>query len=324
VRILTGDIGGTKSELVLYEGEPGDWREARSERLASPDFDGIESLLERFAAGAVDAAGFALAGPVHDGRCRLVNVDWAEIDARAIERALGVPVALANDFAVNAHGIDELDANDLVVLQEGVVEPDGPIGLFGAGTGLGHALAVRTDRGLRVIASEGGHSDFAPHDETEVALWRFLRARHGEHVAVERAVSGPGLCEIHAFVVAEGLASSSAEVTAAMAKGNAAAVITEHANDDEACARALAMFLVLYGAEAGNFALKALPTAGLYIAGGIAPRLIERMRGGAFMDAFLAKGRMRATLQRIRVRVVMQPRLGLLGARALAVALVRR
>lgn len=322
MRVLAGDIGGTKSELVVYEGEHGAWQQTRCERMASPAFDSIEALLRQFAPGPIDAAAFAVAGPVHAQRCRLVNVAWAEIDARTMQAVLGAPVVLANDFEANAHGLDALPFDALIVLQQGVVDPNGPIGLIGAGTGLGHALAVRTDRALQVIASEGGHSDFAPHDETEVALWRFLRVRHGEHVAVERAVSGPGLVEIHAFVIAEGLASSSPETVTAMQNGDAAAAIATHARTDPACARALSMFLALYGAEAGNFALKGLPTGGLFIAGGIAPRLIDRMRDGSFMQAFLAKGRMRATLERIRVSVVMEPRVGLLGARALAAGLV--
>lgn len=325
MRILAGDIGGTKSELALYEGEPGGrWDERARTWLASAEHRSVPELVRAFLgpdADRFDAAGFAVAGPVHGGRCRITNLGW-ELDERELTRSLGAPVGLMNDFAASALGIGALAMTDLVVLQEGEVAGDGPIALIGAGTGLGHAIAVPTRDGLRVLPGEGGHSDFAPHDDTEDALWRFMRAQHGDPVSIERAVSGPGILTLWKFVVAARLAPEGDETRAETAVDDPAAVITRHALDgsDAACAKALSMFLSLYGSEAGNFALKVLPTGGLYVTGGIAPRIRDRLRnGGEFMRAFLAKDRMGDTLARVRVSIVLNTHLGLLGARALAV-----
>lgn len=329
VRVLVGDLGGSKSELVVYErvgSKP--WNEIETGRLASKDHAGPTEVIRAFLGKKVarfDAVGLAVAGPVHDTRCRFTNLDW-EIDARALGEELGAPVAMVNDFVANAHGLAELAPADLVVLQAGSVDPDGPIGLIGAGTGLGHAVAIRDADRLRVLPSQGAYADFAPRDDTELGFWRFLRARHGMPVACERAVSGSGLTALWEFVVEHGLATARADLRVQMANADPASVVMRHALDgsDPACERALSMFLSLYGSVAGNFALEVLPTGGLYVAGGIAPRMVDAMRRGEFMQAFLAKDRCRELLAQIPVSLVLEPRVGLLGARALAAATAAR
>jgi glucokinase len=209
---------------------------------------------------------------------------------------------------------------DVVVLAKGEPDREGPLAVIGAGTGLGEASALETADGLRVLPSEGGHCDFAPRNDLEIELFRFLLERHSRRVSVERAVSGPGLVAIYDFVVSRALASSNPATVAELRTGDPGEVIGRLGSSgaDLACARALDLFVSLYGSEAGNLALKVLPTRGLYIGGGIARKLVERMRRGDFMQALVAKGRMTDVLQRIPVSVITTPEVALIGARAVA------
>jgi glucokinase len=272
----------------------------------------------------VDAAGFAVAGPVKNGHCKTTNLPW-EIAQTGLATALEADVALLNDLAACVVGIGELSKEDLVWLAEHKRDPLGPIAALGAGTGLGEAVGVPTSGGLVPLASEGGHADFAARTETEIDLLRFLQTRHGGHVSSERALSGPGLVSIYQFVVARGLAPASPSIEAEMRAGDAAAIIGTRGGPggDPACARALSIFVALYGAEAGNLALKVLPTGGLFLVGGMAPKLIERLRGGDFMQAMLDKGRMSGLLAEIPVAVVTSPHVALFGARAQASVLYK-
>lgn len=318
--LLAGDIGGTKTEFALYEQGQGSCELVAGARYASRDYASFDQVLRAFLQGrTIDAAGLAVAGPVIAGRCKATNLPW-ELDEPALSRELAAPVGLCNDFSANVLGISELERADLEVLAEGERDPAGPIAVIGAGTGLGEAIGVPTPNGLYVLPSEGGHADFAARNETEIELLRFLRARVGGRVSIERAISGPGLITVYEFVLAQGLAASNAETEAQMQGGDAAEVIGRRGGtgEDAACARALELFMSLYGAEAGNLALKTLPTGGLFVAGGIAPKLIATLRGGVFMRALLDKGRMRPVLERLPVAVVMTPRVALLGARSLA------
>ena len=204
------------------------------------------------------------------------------------------------------------------MLADGVRDPKGPFAVLGAGTGLGEAWACRPAPACACCASEGGHADFAPRNEIEIELLRFLQKRHHKRVSVERTVSGPGLVALHEFVLEHGLAAGLPRRRREMAQGDPAEVIGRRGSsgEDPACARALSLFATLYGAEAGNLALKVLPTGGLFVAGGMAPKLIGVLRRGEFMDAMLDKGRMSGLLASMRVSVVMNARVGLLGARA--------
>jgi glucokinase len=322
--ILAGDIGGTKTDLCLYEGDPGGgFRETGSARFRSAEHAGPAELVQRLLGSGparLDAAVFGVAGPVRDGHCKTTNLAW-ELDEEELSQQLSTKVALINDFQAVALGVGELGEDDLEVLNPGEVDPDGPIAVIGAGTGLGEAIAVPVpgQRGARVIVSEGGHTDFGPRNETEMELLRFLKQRY-RHVSYERVVSGGGLVNIYDFVISWGLVGERPETRAAMREKDPGRVIGESAvaRSDPACERAVEIFVSLYGAEAGNLALKCIPTGGLFVAGGMAPKLLEIFRRGAFLQAFLAKGRMSAVLEPIRVSVVLNRKVGLLGARALA------
>jgi glucokinase len=325
VRLLAGDIGGTKTLLALYEGEPGGLKEVRSQRIASADHGSLEALARAFLGDGdaqIDRAAFAVAGPVVDGRCTATNLPW-QIEERRLEEELDVErVTLLNDFAAVAHAVPSLDASQEVVLQDGSVDPRGPIAILGAGTGLGQAIALPTDHGLFVISTEGGHTDFAPRDELEINLLRFLLERH-DRVSVERVVSGMGLSSIYEYVVTRRVAPESAAVRARLEREDEGAVIGELAltGSDAACVRTVEIFLSLYGAEAGNLALKVLPTGGVYVAGGIAPKLLPLMKIGPFLGAFRHKGRMSKLMRTMRVSVITEPEVGLLGARTIALRL---
>lgn len=327
MRVIAADVGGTKTLIALYE-VGGAVTEIARRRYESGDYDDLASILRDFlgeGASEVGAAAIAIAGPVVNDTGRTTNLPW-EIDARRIERELGIRrVRLLNDFEAVALGIDELPEHALHVLQDRPADPSSHRAVLGAGTGLGEALLLPAAAGElpRVLPTEGGHVDFAPRDETEIALLRFLMKRHGR-VSVERVLSGRGLEAIHELVVSEGLAESTPEIAAHIAQAeDRAAVIGEAgvAGSDPACARAVALFVSIYGSEAGNFALKTLPFGGLYIAGGIAPKLMEAIRTGELVRSFRAKPPMEAVLDRIRVSVVLDPSVGLLGARRLALAL---
>jgi glucokinase len=325
MRVLAGDVGGTKTLLAMYERTGRGWLEVARARFASADETGLDGPARAFVSahgGSVAAAAFGVAGPVEDGRSQTTNIPW-RIDARSIADALGARTALVNDFEAAALGLLELTEEQVVVLQEGRVSSTGPIALLGAGTGLGEAIVVRAPAGTVVLPTEGGHTDFAPRDELEDALLRWLRRTCPDHVSYERVVSGLGLASIHTFLLESGLARSRPETLERLEREDPGSVIGEAGarGEDEACARALAIFVSLYGAEAGNLALKTLPTGGLFVGGGIAPKIVDVLRRGPFLESFLAKGRMRRVLEDIRVSVVMEPEVGLHGARAIAASL---
>lgn len=332
MQVLAGDVGGTKTLLAIAEvgetqgpaGAPSvDLRESR--RFDSRQYPGLGAICRAFAAE-VGAplpayAGFGVAGPVSGGRSHTTNLPWV-LDERELATAIGIRRArLVNDFHALALAIPAVKEQDLVTLNEGVHDPLGPRALIGAGTGLGEAIAVVGACGRReVLPSEGGHASFAPRDELEVEILRFLLKRY-DHVSWERVVSGDGLVNI-----AEAIAHSSGaplpdDVADAVQnrRGDAPAAVTDAARaGDAVCRHAVETFCSLYGAEAGNLALKSLATGGVYVAGGIAPKLIPELRDGRFRAAFFAKGRMRPLLEAMPVQVVLDPNATLLGAAAVA------
>jgi glucokinase len=329
--VLAGDIGGTKTALALYRCEPSSDRviEHCCERFSSHEQVSLWPIVQRFLREAgfereeLSAAAFGVAGPIVGRTCQTTNLPWL-VDADELALRLDCPVTLMNDFRAVALGIPRLPSSALAILQDGVLDDGGPIAVIGAGTGLGEALLMRTGAEPVVIETEGGHSDLAPRNELEIELLRFVWERFGR-ASVERVVSGMGLCLLYDFLVAKKHVTEQAEVRAQMAVRDRGEVIGEHAlaGTDEACARAVDWFLSLYGAEAGNFALKSLPTGGLFIAGGIAPKLFSKLQSGAFMRAFADKGRMSPLLTRLGVKVVLEPRVGLIGAAYAARALSR-
>jgi glucokinase len=319
MRLLAGDVGGTKTALALYErAADGTFSTVAEGKYASQKYKSFAEVLAHFLpkAGHIDAAAFGVAGPVVNGVCSATNLPWTMSELE-LAQSVAAPVSLINDFYTVALGVGELTLQDLHVLQVGVRNPNGPIAVIGAGTGLGEALCVPTSDGPHVIAGEGGHATFAPHSDLELKLLEYLWQRY-EHVSVERIVSGNGMPKIYEFIVAHGLAAANPETVRRFETEAVGAVLSSQAAVDPAADMALSLFVSAYGAEAGNLALKALPTGGLFIAGGIAPRMLPRMSGGAFMASFLAKGRMSSVLTSIPVAVVLHPNVGLLGARVQA------
>lgn len=326
--LLAGDIGGTKCHLALCSINGAI---AFEQRYPSRDYARFDILASDFLSAAVFALGeearprvaaFAVAGPVHDDVCHTTNLPW-RIDARELETTLAVPRArLVNDFTAQALSLDGLGEGERARLHGGERVSGGPCAILGAGTGLGEAVRVETPAGPIILPSEGGHADFAPVDERQVALWRALCVQHG-HVSYERVLSGAGLVAIHKFLCESGRGAAPPEVVEAMRQGDPAAVISEWAlsNRDATCADALELFCELYGQEAGNLALKVLPSGGVYLCGGIAPKILPRLQGGAFERGYLNKGRMAGLVARFPVFVVTHPASGLLGAAMAARAL---
>lgn len=316
-RILAGDIGGTKTWLqikaastVLFE-----------QRYCSADFADFERLLAVFldaankeGVGRVAAACIGVAGPLNGRLARVTNLPW-RLDADALQARFDIPrLRLINDFQAVGYGLSTLAEDDVQVLQTGQPQARAPRALIGAGTGLGVGILIWTGTQYEVLPSEGGHVDFAPCDERQRALLSWLSGRQ-PRVSYEHIVSGPGLETLYDFHAAHFPAQVSPALVAALARGEGAAAISQAADNGDALAeQTLAMFVKIYGAQAGNLALTCLPAGGVYIAGGIAPRLLRRLCDGAFMAAFLDKGKMADLLQKFPVYIVTNPQVGLQGA----------
>lgn len=324
VTVLAGDIGGTNARLAQVRIEPGGRaRIVREAVYASDDFDGLAPIIAHFLAtgdGApVQGACFAVAGPVLEGHVETTNLPWI-LDERSLAHDTGIAaIRLINDFAAIGYGIQRLEPDDVVTVKPGVADPDGTIAVIGPGTGLGHGMVVRHGGRNLVLPSEGGHADFAPADETEWELLRHLRRRFG-HVSWERVVSGPGIVSVYRFLASRQGATERLDVRAAMELEDPAAVITRYALDgaDPICVDTLNRVVRALAAQAGNFALTVFATGGVFIAGGIAPRVLPRLRHPSFAAAFRDKGRFADDLERIPVHVVIDPLVGLRGAAAVA------
>lgn len=316
--ILAGDIGGTSTRLAYFDSAGGGLTPLIEKRFSSREAGSLEEIVSRFTAEeglTAERACFGIAGPILQGRVRTPNLPWS-VDAVELARLLKMPaVELINDLEANAFGIDLLEADDMVVLNRGVPDPAGTIAVVSAGTGLGEALAYWDGSAHRPLRSEGGHADFAPRTELETELLLFLRAEHGR-VSTERVVSGPGLRNIYRFLRDSRHIAESPAVAVAMQQGDPSAAISRAALAGECplCEQTLDIFVSLYGAEAGNVALRGLATGGVYLGGGIAPKIIERLKGPGFMLAFTAKGRLSPLLENIPVRVILNDRTALLGA----------
>ncbi len=318
--LLIGDIGGTHTRLRLVEPQGNHFETLRESRYESGGYERFDGLLADFLNHCGErptAACLGVAGPVRDedGRQRVqtTNLPW-RLDSEALARETGVrPFALINDFEAVGHALDGLSGDQLACLQAGEPRPGGLRALIGAGTGLGQALLCPLDGDYRVLPTEGGHMDFAPQTPLQWQLAEALRARHG-HVSVERLASGPGLAFIYEFL--------NDRETEGGERPDPAWISRQALEQGDAVAlAALDEFTAIYGAQAGNLALACLPFGGLYVAGGIAPRLHGERFDRGFMAAFLAKGRMEPLLRRIPVHIVMHPEPGLLGAARLAARL---
>jgi glucokinase len=323
--ILAGDIGGTKTVIGLFE-QAGDRLQAmREETFPSKSYATLEAILDRFLGGgsrpALRSACFGVAGPVIEGKSKITNLPW-ELDQPTLEKALQIPrVKLLNDLEAAAYGMLHLDPTDVVLLQPGL-KRRGNIAVIAAGTGLGQAILYWDGAHHHPIASEGGHADFAPHTDFEIELLIYLRREFGR-VSCERLLSGPGLFNIYRFLRDSGYATEPEWLRQRIAQGDPGAVISQIglAGEHPLCTRALDLFISVYGAEAGNLALRALAVGGVYVAGGIAPKILRRLQDGAFIHTFTDKGRLSDLMRSIEVKVAMNPRAPLIGAAHFALRL---
>ncbi len=320
--ILAGDVGGTKVHLALYDFKDGKLTHTRDEKFAAKEFGGLEEIVKQFlAADKVTSACFGVPGPVRDGRLRLTNLPWT-LDSRELSAHLGIQhVFLINDLEANGYGIAELSADQIYTLSEGDASQIGNRALIAAGTGLGEGLLVWNGRNHVPYPSEGGHADYAPRNEDEIDLLRYLKQKYNGRISFERVVAGMGMTSIYEFLRdVRGVEEPAwlAEKIASVSDPNS--VITEMglAAKSELCEKTLDMYVSAYGAEAGNLALKVLSVGGLYLGGGIAPRILEKLKDGTFMKAFTDKGRLSQLLINMPVRVILESRAALMGAAAYA------
>jgi glucokinase len=322
--ILAGDVGGTKVHLALYDFTNGKLHHTRDERYPAKEYSGLEEIVKEFlGADRVTSACFGVPGPVRDGRLRLTNLPWT-LDSRELATALGVQhVFLINDLEANGYGIAELSADQVFTLSEGDASQIGNRALIAAGTGLGEGLLAWNGRIHVPYPSEGGHVDYAPRNEDEIDLFRFLKQKYNGRISFERVVSGMGMTGIYEFLRdVRGLEEPAWLTERLTAVDDPNSVITEMglAAKSELCAKSLDMFVSAYGAEAGNLALKVLSVGGLYVGGGIAPRILEKLKDGTFMKAFTDKGRLSQLLINMPVRIILESRAALMGAAAYAEA----
>ncbi|MFO0774953.1 MAG: glucokinase [Nitrospiraceae bacterium] len=357
--ILAGDIGGTKTNLALYDWRDGRVEPIRTDTFYSADYARLEDVIAEFldppqpepieeteqsasdesgnepskdapAAAApkeplvIDAACFGVAGPVIDNRCQTTNLPWV-ISGADLATTFKIPhVRLLNDLEATAHGLLLLRTDEIVTLNAGTPPKSRRcLALIAAGTGLGEAILVWTGQRYQPFASEGGHCDFAPNSDLEIELLRYLRGQF-VHVSYERVVSGPGLMTIYEFL-RDTKKNEPTWLAEKIRAGDGPAVISEAGLTGQAdiAKQALELFASIYGAEAGNLALKAMSLDGIYLGGGIAPKLLKKLQDGTFMRGFTNKGRYKRLMSSIPVRVITNQHTALLGAASMASQLAR-
>ena len=328
--LLAGDIGGTKTILRLVDAE--NLHTIAQETYPSGDFPDLVPLVQQFLlelhTPTPQKACFAIAGPVVDNTAKLTNLTWF-LDTPRLKQELGIDsMCLINDFAAVGYGIFGLSKKDLLTLQVGKHKQEAPIAVIGAGTGLGQGFLIKQGNYYQVFPSEGGHGDFAPRNELEFQLLKYLLDKHDiQRVSVERVVSGQGIVAIYQFLRDRQVYSESPEIAEIVRTWEREAGQMEKSVDpgaviggaavqgsDRLSVEALKLFVDIYGAEAGNLSLKLLPYGGLYIAGGIAPKILPLLKNGNFLLNFSEKGRMRSILEDIPVHIILNQEVGLIGA----------
>jgi glucokinase len=316
--LLAGDIGATNTRFALFE-EGRELVKVAEGRYLSNNYPTLLPIIQTFLKQQknpkISRAAFGIAGPVRNGRCQATNIPWI-VDSQELQKDLGLsPISLLNDLEATAWGLRVLSPHDLHVLHAGEPKLTGNAGLIAAGTGLGEAGLYWDGREHRPFACEGGHTDFGPRDDREIELLKYLKKIYG-HVSYERIISGPGLYHLYQFLIAAGHYKPSVIVQKEMTQKDPSAVISEWGlqNRDPACVCAVEWFISLYGGEAGNLALKLLALGGVYVAGKIASIYREHIKKGAFVKAFLDKGRFAPLLSTISVYLVLNEDCAILGA----------
>ena len=325
--ILAGDIGGTKTVLALFEPQGKTLTPVREATFPSRGHGTFEEILRNFTHDSpglkLDAACFGVAGAVMDGRVQTTNLPWT-LEEKALAATLGVRKAtLLNDLEAAAYGTLHLSLEEKHVLNPGTSRRKrGNIAVIAAGTGLGEAILFFDGRKYQPIASEGGHGDFAPQSDIEIELLKYLRTKFHGHVSYERVLSGPGFFNVYSFFRDTGHAPEPDWLAEKIESGDPSAVVAEHglSGQDTNCVATLDLFARIYGAEAGNLALKALAVGGVFVAGGIAPKILPALtRNNAFLEGFFAKGRFTDLMKNLHVSIAMNPRAPLIGAAHYAV-----
>lgn len=319
--ILAGDIGGTHCRLALFQGKAEALEIVHEARYKSREFADFTAALERFLdeskPGSLTHAGFGIAGPVKDGRCAVTHLPWV-VDVRDLKKTLQLDkVALINDFAAQAASVPYLAENDVVVLQAGEPDPAGNVGILGAGTGLGQAVLAPVEGGGRfvIVESEGGHVDFPAQTPLEAELVQFLKKQY-HRVCIEHVLSGAGLESLYAFFLARHPKSPPGWLKAELQHGDPPEVISRVGMEQGflPCEQALDQFVTSYGAVAGNLALQVVARGGIFLGGGIAPRILPWLQSGPFLAAFRDKEKFESWMRAIPVKVIMNDRCALWGA----------
>lgn len=316
--ILAGDIGGTNTRLGLFDLEDDRINPVVIQTFPSKEHNSLGEIVTQFTreqALPIEKACFAIAGPVSEGKVSTTNLAWL-VDAKSLAKQLALKnVGLINDLEAIGYGLPDLTESDLATLNEGIPSSGGNIAIIAAGTGLGEAACFWDGKVHHPFGSEGGHTDFAPRNLLEMELLTYLMAKF-DRVSYERILSGSGLFEIYKFHhhTHRGLEPPELSEVLFQQAHPAAVVRAALENQSEICVNALNLFVSIYGAEAGNLALKIMARGGMYIGGGIAPRIIQKLKEPLFRSAFTAKGRMRTLLETIPVRVILNDKTGLLGA----------
>lgn len=319
MKVLAGDIGGTTTRLGIYEVAGDELRAIREQSFVSAAVSGLGEILSEFLEGrdsGCRSACFGIAGPVTGRRMRTTNLPWV-VDADDLERTTGIsPLVLINDLEATAWGAVRMGEGEVHVLNPGTSDARGNGAVIAAGTGLGEAGIYWDGGAMLPFACEGGHTGFSPTDELGDGLLQFLRGRHGGRVSWERVLSGSGLADLYRYMLERaGKPAPDWFIEADQAGDPTPAIATAGLeNRCEVCTNTLEVFARLYGEEAGNLALKIMATGGMWVGGGIAPKILPALTAGAFMEGFLAKGRMRPLLESMPVRVILDDRTALYGA----------
>ena len=316
--ILAGDIGGTNTRLALFVDRDGRLEPVAEARYPSRNYSSLEEIVAEFVGKnnvPLVWAGFGVAGPVQNGRSQTTNLPWV-VEARQLAERFGIAaVALVNDLEANAYGIATLETSDFAVIQSGTPDAVGNAAIISPGTGLGEAGLYWDGNQHHPFACEGGHASFAPADELQEKLLGYLRLQF-KHVSWERVLSGPGLLNIYQFLRDTGHGPEPAWLAEEIRQGDPSEVISRMAlaRRSELCEKALELFVSLFAAEAGNLALKLMGRGGVYLGGGIAPKIIKMLKSPAFREAFAAKGRMRPLLEAMPILVILNEKTALRGA----------
>lgn len=318
--ILAGDIGGTKTSLALFERHNNTLMLNAKHQFSSQKYSSFSDVIREFIqmtkGSEITSAAFGIAGPIIDGRCRTTNLPW-DISTIDLREFLGIDqVFLLNDLEATAYGMLYLEEDEFINLNPNATPAQGNRAVIAAGTGLGEAMLYFDGKNYHPIASEGGHCDFAPLNSQQDALLTWLRLRYPEHVSLERILSGPGIAAIYTFLVDSGFTNESDFMTNLDDTADKSARISEGAlvHKDSLCVETLRLFSEIYGAESGNLALKTMSLGGVYIGGGIAPKILPFLQEKTFINAFVSKGRFEPMLRSMTLKVSLNPETALLGA----------